>query len=254
MRHALCTLAGLALSCGCATALAAGADDRYAILALIGDEMTIVTYQPAVGSSLDANTQQKVALGDDSFDRNADLAIDAAIHRAASDAKTTMVAVSDPALTTRSEELVDSPDRMKALVAPIAAQVGPDVRWLVVVTKHRDDARLHTATGEVGAGKLSGLGFYVDRYPRVTRRGVVADRARGFLAPYAYLSISLVDLASGAVVRTRSIAESTTVSNAHNPTSFDPWEAMSAQRKAEILQGMVRRAVDVNVPLLLAPT
>ena len=254
MRQIVRTLAALALSCGCTLASAADAvDNRYAILALIGDEMTIVTYQPAVGSNLDSNAQQKVALGDDVFDRNADLAVDASIRHAAPGAKTTMVVVSDAALTAHSEDLVGSPERLKALVAPVSAQVGPDVRWLILVTKHRGDARLLSATGGIGSGKLSGLGFFIDRNKRMTRTDT-GEMGRGYLAPYAYVSISLVDLASGEVVRTRNVTESTTLSSARNPNSIDPWDALTAQRKIQILQGMVRRAVDANVPLLLAPT
>ena len=249
MRH---LTRAIALSSVCLFAPAAHAAG-YAVLALIGDEMTIVTYQPAVGSNLDANDRQKVTLGDDVFDRSTDLAVDTAIRRAASGATTKIVTVADPALRARSEDIVESPERLKALVAPISAQVGPDVRWLLLVTKHRDDTRLRVANGDIGAGKLSGLGFYIDRHRRLTRSDT-GESGRGFLAPYAYLSVSLVDLTTGDVVRTRSVSESTTLSSARNPSSFDPWEAVPPQRKIQILQGMVRHAVDVNVPLLLAPS
>lgn len=251
-------IAGLAASFGCAHALAAdarvpAAGERYAVLALIGDAMTIVTYEPSIGSNLDGNAHQRIALSGNGFDSDADVAVEAAIRRVAADATTTMVGVSDPALTAHSEDLIASPERMKALVAPIAAQLGPDARFLVLVTKHRDDARLRSATGGIGAGKLSGPGFYIDRFRRMTRSDN-GETGRGFLAPYAYLSISLVDLATGEVVRTRTVAASTTLSSARSTTSVDPWDALTAERKVRVLQGLVRHAVDVNVPLLLAPT
>jgi len=253
MRLCFRALAFLAAACFASAALPADAPaTSYAILSLIGDSLTIVTYAPAVGSRLDSNTRQTVPLDKDDFNRVAETTAEAVIRRVRPDAKTITLTMSDPVLTGHNEDLIDSADRVKALVAPIAAQLGPGTRWMLLVTKHNSEMRLPVTTGVIGAGKLSGLGFYIDRERTMTQVDTGAS-GRGFLAPYAYLSVSLVDLSTGTIVRTQSSDEANTISSARSATSTDPWQALSGEEKMQTLQRMVRHAVEVNATRLLAP-
>ena len=45
-------------------------DRRWAALSLIGDKLTVVTYVPKVGSSLDTNRHETLPLGDPTFDKD----------------------------------------------------------------------------------------------------------------------------------------------------------------------------------------
>ena len=75
----------------------------------------------------------------------------------------------------------------------------------------------------------------------------------GFLAPYAYLSISLVDLKTGAVLRTRTTSETMSIGTGASPSQTHPWDAVPAATKVEALNGVIRKAVAAGVPLVLTP-
>ena len=58
---------------------AQGDPPRFAVLSLIGESMTVVTYQPAVGSNLDKNLHETITLPDAIFDKTALLAASDAV-------------------------------------------------------------------------------------------------------------------------------------------------------------------------------
>jgi hypothetical protein len=124
---------------------------------------------------------------------------------------------------------------------------------LLVVTKHRAPARLQMAGSSIGSGHLSGLGFYVDP-TYTTMRMDTLESAKGFIAPYVYVRLALVDLASLQQVRERSITEGIVRSAARNPEGFDAWGAMKAEEKVSMLQDLLRYHVQEAVPLLLTDT
>jgi hypothetical protein len=94
------------------------------------------------------------------------------------------------------------------------------------------------------------LGFYVDD-STVTNVGGAGGSARGFMAPYAYFRVSLVDLASGKLV----IEERLTVSQAQSAQQLekgsDPWEVLTPAQKIEMLRRLIEEGVKRAVPLLL---
>lgn len=170
-RRTLSFVLAFALAGGLATARAADpAPQNYGVMSLIGDQISIVTYRPAVGSSLDVNQKQAVAMTDDSFDRAAVAAADDAIKRAVPGAAATLLLVSDKELYARQGELFESDEQSKALIDTIGAHLkDKSVRYLVLITKFRSETRMQFARDRVGSGKLSGLGFYLDYSKRTTR-------------------------------------------------------------------------------------
>lgn len=234
------------------TSFAARAIDEapasYAVMSLIGDSLTIVNYRSTTGSNLDNNEKQAVALADDSFDRNALTVADAAIRRALPGAQISMLLASDQSLYARQEELFESTERAKALLDAISLQLkDTSPRYLVLITKFRSEARLRLVSGSVGSGKLAGLGFYIDRRLR-TKRTDTGESGAGFVAPYAYLAVSLIDLKTGAVIRTSPALESTSYSTARSTNAADPWDALTPEQKVRVLNNLLHRAIDRAVP------
>jgi hypothetical protein len=246
----LCVLAaGVVAS---APGLAAAAES-YAVVSLVGDSVTIVGYRAATGSHFDQNTHEQVALGDGVFDRLATRVAANTIHRTVPDAAIQIIDVPDRV------RFADPPDwtapdgplpSLLSSVRPLLKR--PDTHYLVVVGKFRGDARLRVANGTLGSGKLTGLGFYLDPFRHL--RNSAGETGRGFVAPFAYVQVTLVDLRTGAVVRSTSDEETVTRANAGPDASLDPWDALTSAQKVRILQNELGRAVQKTVPRVVAPT
>jgi hypothetical protein len=122
---------------------------------------------------------------------------------------------------------------------------------LVLLTKHRAPARLQAYHAFIGTGMLEGLGFYVDRQKPI-RSFDTSELARGYIAPYVYVQVSLVDLATSEVVRNELVMATATVSAADGKTGMDPWDAMPAERKVAWLRDTLAHEVSRVVPTLVA--
>lgn len=234
---------GFAVAC----VQAADGPDSYAVVALFGDDLSIVYYVPATGSSLDRNDQQHLALSDGHFDTLAAQVSTRAICDVLPSASVESVTLPDDVLAAGLETalpslLAGAKDRLK----------DKDTHYLVVIGKYRGDARLKAANGHLGSGKLAGIGFYVDRYLKMHKTDT-GEHGRGFVAPFAYLTVSLIDLRTGTVIRSEPVTESMTRANVGPSTTLDPWEALTPDEKIRSLDVVVRRALLRTVPHVVAP-
>ena len=99
-----------------------------------------------------------------------------------------------------------------------------------------------------GRGLVEGLGFYVDRV-RPMQLASTGESALGYLAPFAYLRFTLVDAASGAIVREVNSDRARAVVH---PSANHPWEALGSQETVRYLEELIDKAADSAVPKLLA--
>lgn len=227
--------------------------EGYAVLSLIGDRITIVTFRESVGSSLDRNLRQSVPTPGGSFDRVAANAVATAVVDARPGSKTTVLDTDDPALYDRSAELAASPENLKPVAEPVAKEMAADgTRWLVLVTKWRGPARLEGADGAIGSGALDGLGFYIDRFHR-TPASETGASGIGFLAPYAYFALHLVDLTTGRVVRSETVQVAVVLPDTRNDRSLHPWDVLTGAEKQQRLEALIRQGVAGAIPRLLTP-
>lgn len=229
------------------------AADKYAVVSAIGDELTIVTYQPSVGSNIDSNRRQVVPLRDDSFDRVAATAAEAAIHRALPDAVTVIEPPPGKSAFQHDDRGSGSgvlPPEQLALLRKSVKDT--DARYLVVIAKSRGETRLQFRNERIGEGKLFGIGFYFDRFTWVAQDDT-GNEGQGFLAPYAYLSISLVDLQTGNVIRTKTTTETSSIGSGASASQTHPWDAVPAETKVNALNSVIQKAVSTSVPQLLTP-
>jgi len=227
--------------------------DAFAIVALIGGEISVVQYRPETSGHAEQNVAQQVPLSGGHFDGTAARAAVAALHRARPGAATEVVQVDDAGSFGDGDALFASGGTLPALLKAVPpAGLTPQKQYLVVISRHRGEAHLQLQRGTIGSGYLSGLGFYVDPYKRMTKT-VTGETGRGFIAPYAYLRVDLVDRSSGAVVRSEVIAETATRANAGANTDLNPWDALSSDQKVELLDRLIARALAKTVPQLVAP-
>ena len=242
----------LALILALALPLGAAAQQRqYAILSLVGDELTIVQREMSTGSRIDKNTEVKVPLGSASLDRAMLLAVDDAVRRAEPGAKPVLLAPRDPKLfdaAMRSLDRGGTPAVFEA-VRPVLANA--KATHLILITKHRHRAMLRLQDGHVGSGILTGLGFYLDHGSPTKNSSVnMADSERGFISPYTYFNVAVIDIATGRV-----LAEEYVVgSNAHGVTSGtigNAWKALSDQERDTQISNLIRDEAARVVPKVL---
>ncbi len=227
----------------------AAAPTSYAVLSLVGDKIDIVTYQPQIGSNLDSNTHMPLAFPSDEFDTVALRTVNRAIRANAPGLPVALLAAST-AETFTGQAAMFSGDHVTLPAEMDAAVHREGATTLVLITKHRGEARLHVYQGYIGSGKIDGLGFYVDTDTRLQVHET-GERAVGFLAPFVYIDVWLIDVATGTVTRRTSIASGQVISTAQNADGVHPWDAISTEEKVATLKTMLTDDLAAIIPGLI---
>lgn len=221
---------------------------KIALLSLVGDEMNVVIYRGQTSSRLDNNLRQTYPMGDPVFDNAAMASAARAIKRVAPLAH--VVEVNVPKAGGETDPATLLPEgRLASDSSVFTALKSGGFSHLLMISKHRDQARMRFMHGTVGSGMVRGLGFFIDTEFR-TRRSETGEVAHGYIAPYAYLMLTLVDVSGPSVVATQAVTESLAQSAARNKEGTDPWGALSAEEKVRLLRLMVQRGVDQGVQQL----
>lgn len=230
----------------------------YAVLSLIGDRLDIVVRQLQTGTRVDNNLHQSVAMTDPVFDSVAVSAVATAVRLA--DAKAELAAIN-----TRSQLLFDQQRTLFEVSNGVMAM--PDAirnalrdqgaTKLVLIGKHRDDASFKFATGySDGAGKLEGLGFYLDGTWRTVTRDALTGNSlggQGFIAPFAYLQVTLVDFPSGRVIGRKLVTAAIMAGAGRAQQDIgEPWNALTSAEKVRLINRLIERELAVAVRELIA--
>lgn len=242
------TLATLLASSLTPTIGRAAETPRYGALSLIGREVAVVRHRKQVGSNIDRNEKSSYQLEQDLFDDEALRVIQASLEKADA-GKPLLYRSQDPALFDRPWSLFDD-DKVVLPDDLVAAMKADGAQRLLLLTRHRQDADLHARNTSEGSGKLEGIGFYIDRTKKM-HRSDTGESGRGFLAPYVYLRLSLVNLADRRLIGDQVIDGSRTISTAHNEDSFDPWDVLTPEQKVATLLAILDQHLGNAVPRVL---
>lgn len=236
----------------------AAAAPVVAILSLIGDRLDIIVRRTQTGTHIDNNLRDAVPIAEPVFDNSAVVAAAKAIQRVSP--KTELAAINTRSATlfdkqrslfTENNGVMSLPDAIRDAVRAQGAGK------LVLILKHRDDASFQFATGtRDGAGKLEGLGFYVDGTWETRTFDPEAATYRigqGFIAPYAYISVTLIDFPSGIIRGRKSMTASSMVGAGRAERDIgEPWKALSSAEKVRLVNRLVEREVSAAVTALVA--
>jgi hypothetical protein len=232
---------------------AGAAERRYAAMALVGDRLEVVVPQRGTGASTDRNLREIRQDGAGTFDRLALAAVQRAIERAEPGAGVTLLQLPATEYHQNPHKLIG--DTQVALPGPVLdALERAGTTHLFLLTKHRADMQVRTMQGNAGIGKVQGLGFYLDpwfEFAHSEGRSRAAEGATGFLAPFVYIRVSLVDIKAGNVVREQLLTQAELMPVTTGAKSSDPWDLASNQDKLRILQRMLDAAVERAVPQLM---
>ena len=216
---------------------------RYAVISLIGDRMQLAFARPVDGQPVDRIERRYIPLENSEIDKATLLAVDEQVKK--------LRPGSDPVLLQAFERsYFDLSAGTGALVEWIRPLVKDRrVTHLIIVGKLQYEGVPAVQKAFVGGGTLEGVGFYVGR--EAAPAGMSATSAGpGFLAPFAYFRVSLVELATGRLLREENGLASTMLSATATDTG-NPWDTLSGKQKVETLMGLVRRELEIVMPKVL---
>jgi hypothetical protein len=224
----------------------------YAILSLVGDKLEMVGAQKQLGSRLDTSKRRALEINDAALDNAIINATGLAIN-------TTQPSVRISQLNTRSKILFEKhatlfSERSGTVSIPGAikdALIAEKATHMILVTKFRHSPSDELAQVITSEMKLEGLGFVIDAQTntRILDTGVID---RGYLAPYFYAKVALVEVATGKLIGSKSITASSSLSSAEvTQTDGMLWDVITAQEKTEALVRLIKSEMTRVIPLML---
>jgi len=249
-RQWLALAAGL-LVAGQASAAGESAARKYVAVSLLGDTVHVVTRQDQTGSRLDANLRESFEFNGGVFDQAALAALDAAVRKTDTNAQFFGLKLPSAKVFGDPQALLDGERFVTpAALAPVLKQI--QATHLLLITNYRTENKIRSKEENVGRGYLEGQGFFIDR-DRVGSAESDNERYKGFLAPYTYFKISLVDVASGQVLGNKLVTRGEAWISKRKEAVANPWEVFTTEQKVEALRTQIREEVTDAVPALLKP-
>jgi hypothetical protein len=240
----------LLAAAGAACGATASEPRRYAVVSFIADRIEIVVPVQGTGSRIDRNLRRELPDTARAFEGFALVAAGMALEKADRGATASLVSTGATPFHDQPERLFDRgslalPDAVVDAIEQARAT------HLVLLTKHRDEARLRFYNSYVGSGRLRGIGYYLDHDQGVVVResGAVAD---GFIAPYVFVRVSLVDVATGRLAAQETITESIVVPVAASNKTSDPWNVLDAAHKVRLLRDLLEQSIAETVRRIVA--
>lgn len=224
----------------------AHAQQRYAVISLIGDRMQIAYAKSVPGQPVDSIERRYVPLEDSRIDRYTLLA--------ANDTLKKLSKGPDPVLLQAFERsYFDTSAGTGALIEWIRQLVKdakPKVTHAILITKLEYEGVPALQKPFVGGNLLEGVGFFLGR--EAPPEGADPSSAGpGFLVPYAYFKLTLVELATGKVVREEKGMASSMLSATGTDTG-NPWDTLNGGQKLQTLIDLVKRELEIQMPKVLA--
>jgi hypothetical protein len=227
----------------------------YAVLSVVGDEISGAGYSGATGSRLrEVHNQKqiKITIETSELDDAAVMAISPIIRKYQPSAKIQLLSTDEASLYQLQNRIFEADkdsqkgrDYLKSILAP------RQVSHLIIVTKHRSDAMLKLKDMTFGHGKIEGLGFYVDQGINTVNTETLQS-GNGILASYAYLKIRLVDAHTLKVIKEVVRTESAVHGNdSAKAVGISAWYALTGAEKIAALKNLLHSAMHYAIPELL---
>jgi hypothetical protein len=222
----------------------------YGLLSLVGDQLGIVVAQPQTDARLAPYKREAILIDEPVFDDAAINAASEAIRKVVPQADLSALQTRSPVLFDRQRVLFEEKGSAIAVPEAIKAALAQQkATYLVLITKHRDEINLQFGHDRNISGKLEGIGFYVD--DTLTASRGTGTGSGGFIAPFAYLRVALIDTRNWQVIAKQTITASTTIASAQTLEASSPWNAMTSAEKIRAMDRLLRRELGRVIPILL---
>jgi hypothetical protein len=211
----------------------------YAVMSLVADFLTVTGFESTTGSLLAQNQTERIELQTDELERVVVRTALRALDEQGISGAVPMLSV-DGRLYAQQGRFIDGDTaRLPGFLLDLLQT--RKVTHLLLVTKFKGAAKMRSVDLDLGTGRVEGLGFYLDRVTTL-RRLEHGDTTVGYLAPHAYLRLSLIDVARGRVLQGRTLTASRVVTAAGTAAGANPWDAMSSAEKTAALSELISSA------------
>ncbi len=246
-RNCLASLLACGLSGWGGAAYAAEQLPHYAVISLLGDQLNVVVFEPSTGSNIQRNAKQAVPVAGRQFDGAAFQAVQDGLKQLQPQSGISLYANPDPALVKPIDQLMpEGKLKLPQMFMDVFAKDG--ITHLLLVTRRTTDAKLKLLNGEVGEGRLEGLGYYVDPYQKIINT-TTGNSAIGLMSAYTYLRLTLIDLKTGEALAGRNIEGSKPFSASDREgKGSHVWDSISAQRKIEVINELIEGSIESALP------
>ncbi len=228
------TLAASLTLVGAANAQQSSASGKtIAIVSIIGDTVSVVSQQKQTGRLVNANRKQTVDLPEQGIDSDIMSVADNVVKKLCSNCKTALLKV----------KAVETPEEgEKMLPGLLGAAKNAKADRLIVLTKHREDARIDYNGQTKGSGKLTGLGFYLDGSSEMKDEKTLAI-TNGFLGPFTYFKLHVIDVNTGDVLYSQGLTSGKAYT-VNEKETFGVWNAIPDDKKIPVLLEMIKAQLD----------
>ncbi len=225
------------------------APQEYAVLSLIGDNLTVAQFSTTTGTIVNKTPRILVPVKTPILDDVALLAVEDVVKKTDAGARLDLLSSNDPVLYKFQNDLFNNTgDSAAAQTALRTVLKNTTAERLILVSKHRADAYFRLVGSQIGEGKLEGLGYYIDNTVSIRMVDSGATGV-GFLAPFAYVKVSLLNARTLQVLRTKSIIESEVIANAGSAeANLSAWQVLSQQKKIDHTTELIRRVIQQAIP------
>jgi hypothetical protein len=155
-----------------------------------------------------------------------------------------------PALFAKQRQLFDEQNGVMSMPDAIRGALAQQgATHLILITKFRDDIKVLVQSAPGGAERMEGVGFLLNG-AAVTTDPATGSTGRGYISPFTYFQVALVELPSRKVLKTRVVTASEPFSAARAPSGDDPWEALSSAEKIAAIEALLTREIGRVIPLM----
>lgn len=217
---------------------------KFGVLSLIGDSFLIVNHEGAKDAKPVSDVRTLLELPEHAFDN----AVAADVRQAVLHASPGASAVTLGGAKTLYPGEADSFDDVRPILARVQqAAASAGLTHLVLVTKlrHRGDVPLDANEAPV---MLQGLGYYVDPAVKTGNRDAPVA---GYLAPFAYFRVWIVDVARQRITGYRDVADISPMAPRPSSTAQELWESLSSGEKVRTMHSIVKEGAQSAVTELV---
>lgn len=223
---------------------------RVAVVSALGDSITVAQSEPTTGSHLKGRRVDDVfRVPEGVFDVHA-LGV---MQKGLSGANVLVIP-----LKLKSASVLGDADRLtdgdRWIGSDMLNQALTELKatHLVLLRPLRAPAQVQLAQITMGQGHLRGLGFYLDRNTTVRTQSEAIAARRGFLAPFVYAELSMVDMAQRAVTASSPIRFAEAMTTNSEAGAGDAWDLLSTQQKIETLRAILQEQIARQLPVITA--
>lgn len=222
----------------------------YAVVSEFARDLNVVFNQESTGTRLGNDIRKVLKMPDGALDKVALLAARDQIRKIAPGSSTWLVAPMETDLLGRLRSY-DTGDSLE-LPADIADEMKKRAcTHLLLMTRLRAEGELQMADSRERTPALEGVGFYVNRNARM-RNVDSGEFTYGYLAPFMYARLVLIDAATSRVSSARSVRRALVYVNTRKDVdTSDPWMTLTNEEKGPYLASMIQDELAAALPPLL---